>query len=392
VSFDDEFEAKMDAALDRTKPKLRAIPGGKAGQQEAPPPPLQWIDMSRWDSEPAPEHKWAVPGRIPLLQTTLHSGEGAAGKSTIELHRSVAHVLQRDWLGALPEQGAAVFIDAEDDEVPIHIRLDFILKHYRATYAEVINRGLNLMTLAGRDAVLAAPARSGKIEPTALYKQILEFVGDVKPMSITLASAANVFAGNENDRSHVQQAMSLFTRLAIVASGSLVLVSHPSLTGITTGTGLSGTTQWHNAVRARYYLSSPKPADGEQPDTDLRQIEFKKNQYGKPAETIVLRYQNGMFLPEASMSSLDKVAREAVVDGAFLTLLKRYTDQNRNVSLNVNSNNYAPRAFAVTDLAKQHSIRLAELAQAMERLLNTSKIINETYGKPAKPYQRLAAT
>jgi hypothetical protein len=44
----------------------------------------------------------------------------------------------------------------------------------------------------------------------------------------------------------------------------------PSLTGISTDTGLSGTTQWHNAVRARGYMKAVKPAEGEQPDNDLR--------------------------------------------------------------------------------------------------------------------------
>ena len=41
-----------------------------------------------------------------------------------------------------------------------------------------------------------------------------------------------------------------------------------------------------------------KATDGEQPDNDLRQLEFKKNQYGPIGETIVLRYQRGLFLPE----------------------------------------------------------------------------------------------
>jgi hypothetical protein len=72
---------------------------------------------------------------------------------------------------------------------------------------------------------------------------------------------------------------------------------NPSLTGINTDTGLSGTTQWHNAVRARFYMKSVKPEDGEQPDTDLRKVVFKKNNYSAISESIVLRYTNGLFLP-----------------------------------------------------------------------------------------------
>lgn len=83
------------------------------------------------------------------------------------------------------------------------------------------------------------------------------------------------------NRSQVQQFINLTTRLAIIANGALVLITHPSLTGINTGSGLSGSTQWHNAVRARFFRKSPEAEPGEQPDTDLREIEFKKNQYGE---------------------------------------------------------------------------------------------------------------
>src|SRR5262249_52530562 len=161
--------------------------------------------------------------RIPLRQTTIHSGQGAAGKSIVELHRSVAHVLGRDWLGTMPEIGPALFIDAEDDERELHIRLAAIREHYGVTFADLIKYGLHLMSFAGQDAVLAAPNRTGRIEPTALYKQLLEFVGDNRPKSITIASSANVFAGNENDRSQVQQCISLLTRYAIISNGAVVL-------------------------------------------------------------------------------------------------------------------------------------------------------------------------
>jgi hypothetical protein len=60
---------------------------------------------------------------------------------------------------------------------------------------------LHLVSLAGEDAVLGAlNRRTGRIEPTALYHRLLEMAGDLKPISIGLASSANMFAGNEIDR------------------------------------------------------------------------------------------------------------------------------------------------------------------------------------------------
>ncbi|MGB6707446.1 MAG: hypothetical protein WBE94_20310, partial [Pseudolabrys sp.] len=65
---------------------------------------------------------------------------------------------------------------------------------------------------------------------------------------------------------------------------------------------------------------------------DLREIEFKKNQYGPLGQSIVLRYNNGLFLPVAGVSSLDKIAREASADGVFMDLLRRFAGQGQNVS------------------------------------------------------------
>ncbi len=224
---------------------------------------------------PVPDYEWSVPDRIPLRQTALFSSEGAVGKSIVQLHLCAAHALGKDWLGTMPEPGPAIFIDCEDDERVLHIRLAAILKHYGVTFADAVAGGLRL-----EDSVLGALTRGGKVEPTARYKQLLEAAGDIKPKMIGIASSADVFAGSEIDRSQVKQFISLLTRVAIVAGGSVNLIAHPSLTGIATGSGLSGSTQWHNSVRARAYMTSVEPEEGEQPDTDLREITFKKNQYG----------------------------------------------------------------------------------------------------------------
>jgi RecA-family ATPase len=178
--------------------------------------------------------------------------------------------------------------------------------------------------------------------------------------------------------------------LATVADGSVTVLSHPSLQGMSSGSGLSGSTAWHGAFRFRQYLKGVKAVDGEQPDTDLRELEFKKNQYGPLGENLVLRYQHGLFLPEGCASSLDKLAREFVADDLFLELLRRFAGQGRNVSDRHNSPNYAPTAFAEDATAKQHGLRKADFKAAMSRLFSAEKIYVETYGRPSRPYSKLA--
>jgi RecA-family ATPase len=348
---------------------------------------LPFIDFSNWDNEPAPPREWAVDDRIPLYQTTLFSGEGSAGKSSLQLQLSFAHVLMQEWLGVVPMPGPALFVDAEDNIDELHRRGDRVLAHYDATWADV-HGTLHLMSFAGLDAVLAVVDRSGKIEPTPLYKLLLEAARDLKPKMIGIAAAANVFAGNENDRSQVQQFIGLLTRMAIAAGGTVQLISHPSLTGINTDTGLSGKTQWHNSVRARCYLRSVKPKDGEQPDSDLREMVFKKNNYGPISASIILRYQNGLFLPEPGVVSMDQATREATAQDVFLDLVKRFNEQNRMVS-DKNCMNYAPMLFVEEDEAKLAGLTKADLKTAMRRLFRDNKIRNEPYGKQSRPHFRI---
>ena len=330
-----------------------------------------------------------MPNRIPLRQVSLFSGVGGAGKSYMTLHLCIAHVLGRDWLYSNPISGPSIFVDAEDDENEIHIRLNSILKHYNAGFAEADRGGFHLLSLAGQDALLATVSHSGKVEPTLLYHQLLQAAGDIKPKMIGIASAANVFAGGENDRSQVQQFVSLLTRVARRANGSVQLVSHPSLTGINTGTGLSGSTQWHNAVRARSYLRSPNTEDGQQPDSDLRTLEFMKVQYGSMPDKIILRYQHGMFLPEPGILSLPKQAQLETAQKVFLELLSRYNATNRFVS-DKRGTNYAPALFAEEEEAKKAGLNKEILKAAMRKLYHDNKIWNEPCGKPSRPAFRIA--
>ncbi len=64
------------------------------------------------------------------------------------------------------------------------------------------------------------------------------------------------------------------------------------------------------------HLNFIKPEKGEQPDPDLRELRFLKNQYGRRDDTILLRYQNGPFLPPPGPSFLSRGAKEASADDA----------------------------------------------------------------------------
>jgi RecA-family ATPase len=346
--------------------------------------------MSTWDKEPVPDREWFIRDRIPIRQPVLFSGEGAVGKSLIVQHLLAATALGRDWLSMLPEPGGAWYLGAEDDERELRIRLEAIRKHFGVSYTDLIEGDFRMKSLFGEDAVLGAPNRQGIVEPTALFDQLFEEAADAKPKVIALDASADVFAGDEINRSQVRQFVGLLRKLAGATDGAVILLSHPSLTGISSGTGLSGSTAWHNSVRARMYLTSPKPEAGEQPDSDLRELTFKKNQYGPIGESLILRYRNGLFLPEGGISSLEKVAREAAADDLFLALLTRFNLAHRTVS-DKPGINYAPTVFAREEEAKKSGTNARMMADAMRRLFQAGKIWNEPCGRPSRPAYRLVA-
>ena len=377
----------------------RKRPNGKApvislqsgAQLDAPASalePLPWLDMSAWDDEPPPERKWAIKDRVPLNQAGLFSGEGGTGKSIIELTKDVAHVAGKDWLGSLPEPGPAFYIGAEDDADEIHIRLDAIARHYGVTFKQLKDGGLHVLSMLGQDATLCtAFGKGGKVEVTPLYNHLYEAAGDIKPKNISIDTLSRAFAGNEIDRVQVYAFAMHMQALAKVAGGSVTVLSHPSLAGISSGSGISGSTAWHGAFRFRQYLTGIKPSDGEQPDSDVRELQFKKNQYGPLGESVAVRYQRGLFLPIAGMSSLDKLAHEQKVEEVFLSLLARYRAGRPQCEQYPVADPTPPRCSAREKEAK--GIRKADLADAMLRLFEGDRIHVEHYGRPSRPASRL---
>jgi RecA-family ATPase len=189
------------------------------------------------------------------------SGDGGVGKTILALHLGVATALARDWLNALPEPGPVFVVCCEDDGDELHRHLDRIIQHCGSSFEELA-KVMSLISLAGEEAVMAAPNNNGLIMPTERFKQIDKIACDLRPRLIVLDNSADIFAGNENDRAHVRQFITLLRGMAIRANAGLLLTSHPSLTGISTGTGLSGSTAWNASVRFSHVFQARRDRKG----------------------------------------------------------------------------------------------------------------------------------
>lgn len=348
---------------------------------------LPTISPAAWEGVPVPPRDWSVRDRIIRRAVTLLSGEGGVGKSIVILQLACAHVLARDWFGSMPEPGPAVYLSAEDDDRELHFRLAAIVAHLGVSFAALSD--LHLVPLAGEDALLGAPDRTGIIRPTPLFDQLLLTASKIKPVLIAVDTAADTFGGNENDRGQVRQFIGLLRRLAIAGNAGVLLASHPSITGIKDKSGLSGSTGWHNSVRSRLYFKPADAAEGDTSNLDLRELVIRKNNYGPSGEVIRVRWQNGVFVPVTQPSSLEKFATEKQAEHVFLDLLDRFTQQGQRVGPN-KSSNYAPTKFAAHPEA--NGCGKTTLAAAMQRLLDVGTIRVEQTGSPARLRSLLVRT
>jgi RecA-family ATPase len=353
------------------------------------PPQLVRIDLAKYDTEPIPEREWGVRDRFPRRIVALLSGEGAVGKSVLFLQLAAAHVLSLDWLRSMPEPGPVLLVNCEDEGDELVRRLEPILKNYRAKFSEIA-AGLHAFSLAEhQDPLLAVSDRSGRIVPTPLYAKLMDQARAVQPICTVIDNVADVYGGSEIDRSQVRQFVALMRQIAIAANGYVIMSAHPSQSGIASKTGLSGSTQWHNSVRARAYMHMNTGSGDPQNATGTRVLEFMKSNYSAVAERVELQWANGVYLPARTPTAPEQAANRAAVDALFLQLLERSTAKCENLSASRTANNYAPTVFAKTKEAKAEHFGRDLFADALDRLMEAERFAVEPYGPSSRRASRL---
>ena len=194
-------------------------------------------------------------------------------------------------------------------------------------------------------------------------------------------AVADFFGGNENERREVRAFIGLLRGLALRLNAAVVIIAHPSVDGIKTGRGYSGSTHWNNAVRSRLYFTDvPGEPDGPPPDPDMRVIELAKSNRARRGEKIHMVWMEGRFVL-ASTGSVKNLKNETEAEELFLQLLAKSAKQGIHVSP------YRSNCYAPTVLGKKpgsNGTGKAVLERAMHRLLDQGKIRDQTHGPPSK--------
>jgi RecA-family ATPase len=217
------------------------------------PPPLKLVCPPEWRDVALEPMRWLATNRIPAADVTILSGDGGGGKTTVALQLAVA--VERDlgdWLGTTCETGPVIFFSAEEPEVEMRRRLQRATRKRGIDPSDLVN--LHFHFAEPENCLLGVSTRDGPVAPTPLLASLANAALDVRPALIVVDSIAATFGGNQNDRVHARTFVGMFRSIARVANCAILLLDHPSLSGITSGTGRGGSMDWQNATRARLHL------------------------------------------------------------------------------------------------------------------------------------------
>lgn len=343
-----------------------------------PPPEPDFLESaSCLDGVAIPPREWLVTGLIPHRTVTILGGDGGTGKSLVALQLAVASAARTAWLGQLVERpGPVVYISAEDERDELHRRMADVTESEHLSFTDLTD--LKFRSLAGENAILADLSRqTGKMKSTALFKTLEANVKAIKPTLVVLDTLADLHSGDQNDQSHARQFITLLRGLCVRHGCTVLLLAHPSLTGINSGTGTGGSMAWGNSVRSRLYLRRIKE-DGQEADPDLRVLETMKSNYGKIGGQVTLRWQEGAF---NAVSAEDESEMQATAEHVFLVLLDQATETGQNVSPNTGAN-YAPALFEAQ--AKAKGVSKTALIEAMRTMIRDERLSVEQVGPPSK--------
>lgn len=349
-------------------------------------PLLRIIDPGQWAGRPVPPRRWVVEGLIPRGTVTMLSGDGGLGKSLLCQQLLIGATLTGRWIGHDVAQMNALGIFCEDDPEELHRRTVDICAAEGADVADLAP-ALQLLSRVGDDNILMEfDRRTDQGRKTVFYGQVDQLIQNCGIQLIVVDTAADTFGGNENVRTQVRAFVNALRLWAMRGDGAVVLTAHPSVLGLNTGSGASGSTAWNNTVRSRLYLTRPKPAgDQEEPGEaygDERILKTMKSNYGKTGGSIALRWANGVFVQDFQGSAGGSALGKYEVDAVLLAALEWLVKNDTRVPLDVQAKNGLVASAKRLPSCRRFSH--AVLSAAQERLMESGRIVSVELGPPSK--------
>ena len=329
----------------------------------------------RFGIEP-PKQGWIVERCIPRHEVTMLAGDGGLGKTLAMQQLATCMAAGKDWLGLGTAAGSSLLFLCEDSQDELDRRQAAINRHYGISGPEAL-RAVSWASRVGQDNLLVTFDRDGQHEPTGVFYALATLIRERRPDLTVLDSLYDLFGGNENWRGQVRAFVVMLRTLALDFRTTVVFTAHPSASGLTTGTGYSGSTAWNASVRSRLYLQREEQDEGE-PENPVMVLKTKKANYGPAGGKIKLIWKHGVLIrTDLPMERLELHAQATAAQEAFMDGLRRAFEQGQPLSRNERAPNYAPRWMKAHKWSE--SVSAAHLKAAMLELFDIGTLVPEKY-------------
>lgn len=244
------------------------------------PPPLDLARLAQHDPTPP---RFIVPDWLPCQYATLLAGHGGIGKSGIALNLAVCIANGLLFFGVPVEQRRVLYLSCEDRENVLHWRLARICDYLGIELAS-LSGSLFLQDLVGEDVILWERDPQTGMTTTPAFLRLRDAMAATGAEVLIVDGVSDVFGGSENARGDVKRFVNALLSL-VPENGALLLLGHvakPAASGPMTSEGYSGSTAWHNSVRARWYLAPEieDNDDGRPTRTGKLTLELQKSNLG----------------------------------------------------------------------------------------------------------------
>jgi RecA-family ATPase len=234
------------------------------------------------------------------------------------LFLAVCIALGLAFFGIATRQRRVLYLSCEDREPVLHWRLNHICAQLGVKLGQ-LHGWLDIVDLVGHDCVLWAQDPRTGYTITPAFAELASRIEGQQTQVLVVDGVSDAFGGNENARTEVKRFVNALLGL-IPLDGALLLLGHvskPAAANGSTAEGYSGSTQWHNAARARWYLypeTEQSDDGGRAQRTGKLVLELQKSNLGRTDQSVSFQWDTDahMFVAVGTFgtSTIDRKHRD----------------------------------------------------------------------------------